>query len=133
MGSFGNIMYWISILLRRLMLVSLLQKNKTNNMSIHFLLRRKTGVTLKYEKKKWKAVADHKQNSDGQHRFFSTIFSLSSIQFLSFLTLMLPSGSMDGQMLWIPRKNLFAWDHRMCNVPELSKIGKKKMFEFSLH
>lgn len=43
-------------------------------MSIHFLLRRKTGVTLKYEKEKWKAVADHKQNSDGQHRFFFNNF-----------------------------------------------------------
>jgi len=114
------------------MLVTLFQKNKTNNTPIHFLLRRKTGVALKTRKEKQKAATDHKWKSDGQQSFFLHFFSLSYIHFLSILTLMLPTRSTDVQILWSPRKNLFAWDHITCNVPELSKTGKRKIFEFTL-
>lgn len=54
------------------MLVTLFQKNKTNSALIHFLLRRCTDATFK----KRKAAADHKQDSDGQHRLFPLFFTL---------------------------------------------------------
>lgn len=72
MGSFGNTKYWISILLRRLMLVTLFQKNKTNNTPIHFLLKRMPGATLKRRKDKSSSRSQAELWWPAQ--FFSTFF-----------------------------------------------------------
>lgn len=100
MGSFGNSKYCISVLLWRLMLVTLFLKSKINSIPIHFLLRRYTGDRFKRRENQQQTTSRTLVVSIG----YFHIFSFSSIQFLAIFTLMPPTRSTDVQILWIPRK-----------------------------